>query len=254
MAERTHALSLANEQLRDLDRLKSEFLATMSHELRTPLNSVLGFTSLLLDGRSPLTDEQRRQLGHVRAAGRHLLALINDVLDLSRLESGHMALTLAPVDVVELAREAVEQLRPAAQAKGLALHTRLPTSLSVLADRRRLLQVLLNLGSNAIKFTPSGEVRLFAEAGDAHDPQVRLGVEDTGIGIAPEHLDKLFKPFHQVDSSMSRQHEGTGLGLHLSQRLVGLMHGRIDVRSTPGAGSCFTVWLPAAPLDAAAGE
>jgi PAS domain S-box-containing protein len=240
--ERTRALTEANQRLREVDRLKSEFLATMSHELRTPLNSVLGFTSLLLGGQSgDLNAEQRRQLGFVQGSGEHLLHLINDLLDLSRIESGRFQLAEENFDLVALAHEVCAQLQPMAQAKSLALRQDLPPALPMRGDRRRCLQVLLNLVNNALKFTPEGEVILGARpAGD----RVEIWVQDTGIGIAPQDQALLFQPFRQVDGSLGRSHEGTGLGLYLCRRLLELMGGQIGLDSTPGAGTRFTVRLP----------
>jgi signal transduction histidine kinase len=249
VAERTRELREANERLHDLDRLKSDFVATMNHELRTPLNAVLGFTSLLLEGHSgPLNDTQREQLGHVGRAGRHLLALISDVLDLSRLDSGRMNLSPQDFDLAALVCEVAAQLQPAATAKGLALAQTLPPVLPLRADRRRVMQVLLNLAGNALKFTAAGEVRLFASE---QAEGVAFGVEDTGVGIPAHRLSELFEPFRQLDEASSGAAEGTGLGLYLSRRLVEVMGGRIEVRSTVGVGSCFTVHLPAAPGDLA---
>ena len=246
VTERTRELSAANARLVELDALKSEFVATMSHELRTPLNAVLGFTSLLLSGKpGPLSAEQARQLGLVESSGQHLLTLINEVLDLSRIESGHMSLTSERFDLAELVREVVSQFQPAAAAKGIGLGTVAPGPIWLENDRRRTYQVLLNLAGNAIKFTPRGEVLLFAHDADADG--VEFGAQDTGIGIAADQLDQLFQPFHQIDSSLGRAHEGSGLGLHLSRRLVELMGGRIEVRSEAGRGSRFSVWLPSAP-------
>ncbi|MBT9489145.1 MAG: PAS domain S-box protein [Rubrivivax sp.] len=242
VAERTQELTDANLRLREADRLKSEFLATMSHELRTPLNAILGFSSLLLDERGePLSKAQRQQLGHVKDAGHHLLALINDLLDLSRIESGRMELDTEALDVAALIQEVLALLKPAATAKGLALAADLPGTLPLTTDRRKLYQVLVNLVNNAIKFTPRGEVRVHAWRADG---DLHVAVQDTGIGIPPEQLGALFQPFRQLDASLRRTHEGTGLGLYLSQRLMALLGGRIEVRSEPGSGSCFTAVLP----------
>jgi PAS domain S-box-containing protein len=240
--ERTRELTAANRRLLEVDRLKDEFLATVSHELRTPLNSILGFTTILLDGRAgPLTEEQRRQLGFVHASGEHLLQLINDVLDLSRIESGHMAVAAAPFDFCAVAVEIEAQLRPLVLRKGLAWRSELPPALPMVGDRRKVYQVLLNLAGNAIKFTESGEVRVEARA---RRGRLEVSVHDTGIGIAAQHLGTLFQAFRQVDGALRRSHEGTGLGLYLCRRLLDLMDGRIEVSSTPGAGSCFRFVLP----------
>ena len=249
--ERTRELTEANQRLREVDRLKSEFLATMSHELRTPLNSVLGFTSILLQGLpGPLNDEQRRQLEFVHGSGRHLLALINDVLDLSRIESGRMELGTEDFDLAELAREACAQLQPSADRKGLRIAHELPPALPMRGDRRRHLQIVLNLLSNAVKFTDAGEVSVSAW----HDGTlVRLDVADTGIGIAPEDLPTLFTPFRQIDGSLGRSRDGSGLGLYLCRRLLDLIGGDIRIHSEPGVGTRVALSLPPEPTPAAPG-
>ncbi|HSW05012.1 sensor histidine kinase [Aquabacterium sp.] len=243
VAERTAELTRANERLRELDRLKSEFLATMSHELRTPLNAILGFSGLLRNGRSgPLNPEQQRQLGLVQGAGTHLLALINDLLDLSQIESGRMALRREAFDLAEVLAEVCQTLQPAAQAKQLLLHDDIaPGALGMRGDRRKVYQVLLNLAHNGVKFTDHGEVVLRAHR---EGGEMRITVADTGIGIPFEQQPLLFEAFRQLDGSLSRRREGTGLGLYFSRRLVGLMGGSITVDSTPGRGSVFSVTLP----------
>ncbi len=242
VAERTQALTLANERLRELDRLKSEFLATMSHELRTPLNSIIGFTDLIRLGLSgPVTDEQKLQLGHVHHSGRHLLALINDVLDLSRIESGRMEVAVEAFDFAAVVAEVLAQLRPQAEAKGLRLLAELAPTLPLQGDRRKLYQVLLNLASNAVKFTDSGAVTVRAEA---RGGRLHVAVQDSGPGIAEDQQALLFQAFRQLDGSLDRRHEGTGLGLHLSRKLLRLMQGEIGVDSRPGAGAVFSFSLP----------
>jgi len=252
VAERTRELREANERLLELDRLKSEFLATMSHELRTPLNSILGFTSLMREGMSgPLNDEQRRQLGFVHSSGEHLLALINDLLDLSRIESGRMELAVAPFDFATVAAEVGHQLQPLAERKGLVLEIRVPHTLPMLGDRRKCYQVLLNLANNAVKFTERGTVRIEAQA---RAGRLHACVVDTGIGIRPEQLRLLFEAFRQLDGTPRRLYEGTGLGLHLSRKLLDLMAGDIDVDSTFGSGSRFRFSVPLALRDGHAGH
>ncbi len=239
--ERTHELQAANERLLELDRLKSQFLATMSHELRTPLNGILGFTTLLHRGLAgPLNPEQKRQVGMVHDAGKHLLALINDLLDLSRIESGRMELQLEPFDFATLATEAQAALRPLADAKALAQQVLVPP-LPMHGDRRKVYQVLLNLLGNAIKFTERGQVTLAARA---QNGRLVVEVGDTGPGIAADKMGLLFEAFSQIDGSLGRSHEGTGLGLHLSRKLLALMQGEISVRSEPGQGSTFCFELP----------
>jgi PAS domain S-box-containing protein len=236
-------LEVARNRAEAADRLKSAFLATMSHELRTPLNSIIGFTGLLLQKLpGPLTAEQTRQLEMVRASGRHLLALINDVLDISKLEAGQLAIHSEPVDVRAAIGKVTGIVRPLAEQKGLVLTVEIAPSVgTVPADGRRLEQVLLNLLSNAIKFTPQGAVSVTARV-DAGSLQV--AILDTGIGIRPEDLQELFRPFHQIDTGLARAHEGTGLGLAISRRLAQLMGGDIAAESEPGKGSRFTLRLP----------
>jgi PAS domain S-box-containing protein len=227
------------------DRLKSAFLATMSHELRTPLNSIVGFTGILLRGLAgPLNPEQGKQMGMVQASARHLLALVNDVLDISKIEAGQLVVARAPYDPRRSVEKVAELVASQAQAKGLALRVHVASDLGqALGDARRFEQVLLNLLSNAIKFTEAGEVVLTAQA----QPEActfQVCVADTGIGIRLQDQEELFKPFRQLDSGLGRSHEGTGLGLAICRRLVDLMGGEIGVESEFGRGSRFTVTLP----------
>lgn len=240
---RAAELAAANERLQELDRLKSEFLATMSHELRTPLNSIIGFTGILRAGMAgPLTDEQGKQLGMVHGSASHLLTLINDLLDLSRLEAGRIELDRRGYDLRAVVADVEASCRPAVSAKGLAFRVELPEGpLPLVGDRKRCFQVLLNLASNAVKFTDRGEVRISAAVEGA---RLRVTVADTGIGIRPEHLGMLFEAFRQVDGSARRVYEGTGLGLYLCRKLLGLMGGEIGVESTFGQGSRFSFTLP----------
>jgi PAS domain S-box-containing protein len=243
VAERTAELAAANEQLKELDRLKSEFLATMSHELRTPLNSIIGFSSILRRGLAgPLNAEQEKQIDMVRGSARHLLTLINDLLDLSRIESGHMDLTLEDFDLAAVLTEVESVLAPMVTQRGLAYATRLEVSpVMVHSDRQRVFQVILNLANNAVKFTERGTVSVECTL---VENEFCVRVRDTGIGIKPEHLPLLFEAFRQVDGSARRVYEGTGLGLHLCRKLLDLLAGRIEVESVYGQGSCFTVILP----------
>jgi PAS domain S-box-containing protein len=225
---------------------KDRFLASMSHELRTPLNAVIGFTgTLLMKLPGPLTRDQESQLQNISTSAKHLLLLINDLLDLAKIESGKVELKPEPTSCQSVVQEVLATLRPMAEAKGLKLTGTMPDRELVLnTDRRSLSQVLLNLTYNAIKFTEKGEVRV--ELRHNHlDGLVRVEfrVTDTGIGIKPEDQDKLFHAFTQVDSSSSRRYEGTGLGLHLSQRLAELLKGRITFKSEYGKGSEFTMTL-----------
>ena len=243
-------LAKATERAQDADRLKSAFLATMSHELRTPLNSIIGFSGILLQELAgPLNEEQARQLDMVRSSSRHLLALINDVLDISKIEAGQLEVASAPFEVGASLEKVIRVVRPLAEKKGLALRSEFSPALGGLVnDARRTEQVLLNLLSNAIKFTDRGEVALMAErvsVGSAGgESPITFRVSDTGMGIKPEDLTTLFQPFRQLDSGLSRNHEGTGLGLAICRRLVELMGGEIHAESEWGKGSVFSFTLP----------
>ncbi len=241
--ERTAELSAANLRLQELDRLKSQFLASMSHELRTPLNSIIGFTSLLRQGLTgPVNEEQTKQLGIVQRSASHLLTLINDLLDVSRIEAGRADLECEPFDFVDVLNEVLRILKPMADRKGLEMigEAAAPV-IPMTGDRKRALQVLLNLTNNALKFTGKGCVRI--EASVERDT-LRVAVSDTGIGVKAEHIGMLFEAFRQVDGSAKRVYEGTGLGLYLCRKLLRMMGGEIHVESVYGAGSCFTYTMP----------
>lgn len=248
VSERTAELAVALERSEAADRLKSAFLATMSHELRTPLNSIIGFTGIILQGLAgPLNPEQRKQLEMVRNSARHLLALINDVLDISKIEAGQLVVTSESFDLRASIVKTMGIVKPLAEKKGLALEMKLTDDIGMIqSDPRRLEQILLNLLNNAIKFTVRGTVELTASASGT---TIRIAVRDTGIGIKPEDLGKLFQPFRQVDSGLARQHEGTGLGLAICRRLAGLLGGEVEAESTHGQGSVFTLWLYARRLE-----
>jgi len=247
--ERTAELSAANERLTELDRLKSQFLASMSHELRTPLNSILGFTSLLRRGLTgPVNDEQAKQLGIVHSSASHLLGLINDLLDVSRVEAGRADLLREPFNFVEVVNEVARSLQPMAGRKGLRVIVEVAQpAIPMLGDRQRSFQILLNLVTNALKFTERGTVRIGAVSSEN---TLRVEVSDTGIGIKAEHLGMLFEAFRQIDGSAKRVYEGTGLGLYLCRKLLTLMGGEIRVESEYGKGSRF---LYSMPLELAAG-
>jgi signal transduction histidine kinase/CheY-like chemotaxis protein len=226
--------------------LKTQFLANMSHELRTPLNSIINFTRILNAGlRGPVTPEQRDYLSRVRQSGEHLLGLINDILDLSKIESGRMELYTEPVQVAELIQGVLATTAGLTKDKPIELHQELAPHLPpVAADRTRLRQILLNLLSNAAKFTASGAITVRAQHTGEH---LVLSVSDTGIGIAPEHLVTIFEEFRQLEGSANRRYEGTGLGLAICRRLVELHGGQLWVESTLGVGSTFAFSLPIVP-------
>jgi len=244
--QRTQELEQEKRISEAANRAKSEFLATMSHELRTPLNAILGLSYILeqqLFG--TLNPKQSEYISHIHSSGDHLLLLINDILDLAKVESGRETLTLTPVAIPELCRYCLALVREQAYDRGLQLVSQIdPTVQTCIADERRLKQILLNLLSNAVKFTPAGRVALIVEK----QPQgIGLTVADTGIGISTEQLPMLFQPFSQLDSQLNRKHTGTGLGLALSRDLARLHGGDVTVESTPGIGSRFTLYLPNVP-------
>jgi len=244
LEEQSDELTRLNEELAKANRLKSDFLANMSHELRTPLNSIIGFSDMLLTEEiGPLSETQRDFLETVARNGRHLLQLISELLDLSKIEAGHLKLTLEPIDLRQLLHEAADSVRAQTEKRRHRFDLDLPGDpLPVTADHVRVRQVLLNLLSNAIKFTPEGgQVRL---AGRPDSDGVRVEVVDTGIGISLSDQQKLFHEFVQLDPSASRHYEGTGLGLALCKRLVELHGGRIGVDSDRGRGSTFWFTLP----------
>jgi PAS domain S-box-containing protein len=269
-------LTQKNVELEHASRMKSEFLANMSHELRTPLNAIIGFSELLKDGvAGDMTDQQRECVGDIFDAGTHLLSLINDILDLSKVEAGKMSLDLEPVDVSSVFVNSVSIIRERAATRQLRLAVETPDDLGTFqADGRRVKQVVYNLLSNAVKFTSEGgQVTLRAR----HVPRAAVGqlsgawagrgfslaesdfadflemsVTDSGIGISPDGMEHLFKPFSQIDSGLARKFDGTGLGLALVKLLVELHGGTVAVESAVNQGSRFTVWLPFRPFDAPA--
>ncbi|TMG37475.1 MAG: hypothetical protein E6H92_08125 [Chloroflexi bacterium] len=239
-------LDSANKELAALSRIKSQFLANMSHELRTPLNAIIGFSEMLQrEAFGPLQPKQHRYVDNILSSGRHLLTLINDVLDLSKVEAGKMELRLGRVAVRDLLRETATVMKGMADRKEISLDAEETSeSLCVTGDVIRLKQVIFNLLSNAIKFTPAGgSVRLRAAAGQGF---AVISVEDTGVGIASEDQQRIFDEFQQLASGDSREFQGTGLGLALTQRLVDLHGGQITVASEVGKGSTFTFTVPLA--------
>lgn len=244
VAERTHELVEKNQQVALATRHKSEFLARMSHELRTPLNSILGFSELLSEGTyGRLNKKQQQYLGHIVSSGRHLLQLINNILDLSKIEAGRMELVYEDFLLAEALEDARMVIHSLAAKKGITITTESDPSLSQLrADRGKFKQIIYNLLSNAVKFTPEhGRVTISATG---HDGWLRLAVADTGIGIKKEDQESLFAEFKQIDSGYGRQHEGTGLGLALTKKLVGIHGGKIWVESAAGQGSTFSFEIP----------
>ncbi len=241
--ERTAELAVARDRAEAADRLKSAFLASMSHELRTPLNSIIGFTGIVLQGLAgPLNPEQNKQLEMVRGSARHLLALINDVLDISKVEAGQLEVTCEPFDLRASIEKAAAGVKLLAQKKALDLQVELAPEIGAwTSDQRRVEQILINLLNNAIKFTEHGQVTLTAEIVRS---TLRISVTDTGIGIDPDDFQKIFHPFRQIDTGLARNHEGTGLGLAICRRLAELLGGEIRVESEWGKGSTFTVVLP----------
>lgn len=235
------------------DRLKSAFLATMSHELRTPLNSIIGFTGIVLQELpGPLNAEQKKQLNMVQDSARHLLALINDVLDISRIEAGELEVVSVSFDLAAAIAKVIGIVTPLAEKKGLVLRVEGAEKAGILVgDARRVEQILLNLLNNAVKFTEAGTITLSANnTGDYTETgveTVQLRVADTGIGIKPKDMAQIFQPFRQVDSALTRKHEGTGLGLAICRRLAEIMEGHIEAESRFGEGSVFTLTLPRYP-------
>jgi PAS domain S-box-containing protein len=243
---RTAELRVANEELARAARLKDEFLASMSHELRTPLNAILGMSEVLRSEiYGPLDEKQNKSVRVIEESGRHLLNLINDILDVAKIEAGKIELEIRPVSVDAVCRASLQFVRQEALKKRIAVSSTVDTAVTIVeADERRLKQILINLLTNAVKFTPEGgEVGLEA-MGDAENQLLHFSVWDTGIGIAREDVERLFKPFVQLDSSLSREYSGTGLGLALVRRLVEMHGGSVMVDSDVGKGSRFTVTLP----------
>ena len=236
-------LIVAKEQAQEADRVKSAFLASMSHELRTPLNSIIGFTGILLQGLvGTLNDEQTKQLRMVQSSAHHLLELINDILDISKIEAGQLEISVAPFNMRTAIERVVQTMTPLVEKKGLSLCINVSTEVDqITSDQRRVEQILINLVNNAIKFTEQGEIHLESEI---MNNWLETRVIDDGIGIGEEDMKKLFKPFQQVDTGLTRKYEGTGLGLSICKRLVEKLGGEILVKSERGVGSTFTFTLP----------
>ena len=244
LEERNRRLEWQSRELEKASRLKSEFLASMSHELRTPINAVLGYTSLLREEiYGELTDKQKNGLDKINRASQHLLDLINDILDLSKMEAGKMPVYLEEVSLQHVLSELAEAVEPLVRDKDLEFIVRAPDDMPTLfTDRTKVKQILLNLLSNAVKFTSTGHVTLQAEPNGAD--RILITVEDTGIGIKQEDLEKIFDDFRQVDQSPTREYGGTGLGLSITRKLIALLDGQIEVESRYGEGSRFTIDMP----------
>jgi PAS domain S-box-containing protein len=235
----TQELESRNREVERANQLKSEFLASMSHELRTPLHTIIGFAELLgeqLEG--PLNEKQRRFINHIHTDSQHLLALINDILDISKIESGRLELRREVFDLARALEETLSSIRPQGAAKSIAIETRLEVSAAIFADRLRVKQILFNLLSNAVKFTPQGgKIHV---VGRLRDDILEMSVSDTGVGIPKEQHEAVFDKFYQVGSTTKGVREGTGLGLAITRALVEEHGGRIGVESEPGKGSRFT--------------
>ncbi len=244
LAKRTAELEKANAELKRVAKLKDEFLANMSHELRTPLSAILGLAETLAEGiYGPLSPRQQKAIQEITESGNHLLELINGILDLSKIQAGRLEVHPQPVDLIEICHASVNMVRELAKNKGFAIKIKISApELWVYTDAFRLKQILVNLLSNAIKFTPpGGEVGIDIES---HQGDIMIAVWDTGIGINPELVPRLFEPFVQLDGELSRRFDGTGLGLALVSRLAELLKIELTVESELGKGSRFTLKLP----------
>jgi signal transduction histidine kinase len=244
LLHRNELLDRQRLALEEASALKSQFLANMSHELRTPLNAIFAYTSMMLEGvYGPLAPAQRNGLERVASNGRHLLALINDVLDISRIEAGKMPLHLVTFDAAQLVKEVLAEVEPLLGKAGLEVRSRLGRLPRVRSDRAKVKQIVLNLVTNAIKFTPQGSVTV-QTSWRSRGGRLTIAVTDTGIGIADPDQERVFEDFRQLDSSLSRGHGGAGLGLTISRRLARMLGGEITLRSRPGQGSTFALVLP----------
>jgi PAS domain S-box-containing protein len=248
LAQQNELLRRQHIEVEQASALKSQFLANMSHEFRTPLNAILGYTHMLLNGvTGPVSDPQRKSLSRIDSNSRHLLALINDILDITRIEAGRMPLNLSTFKIPELINEVMSELEPIIKRSNLAVTARTRTKLApIKSDRQKVKQIVLNLLSNALKFTPSGSVVIGATY-DGTARTVSIEVADTGVGIPGESQSKVFEDFRQLDSSPARGYGGTGLGLSICRRLAQMLGGTIELQSIVGQGSTFTLRLPARP-------
>ena len=250
LAQTKHELVEANTQLREADKLKSEFIATVSHELRTPLNSILGFAKLLLKQKiGPLNPIQQTDLSVIYDSAQHLLSLVNDILDLSKIEAGKIRLDAEWVSVEEIIVGVMASTYILIEDKPIELKEEIESNLpKVYVDRGRIRQVVINILSNAAKFTDVGSITMRVRKITKNEQEfVCFSIKDTGIGIAAEDMDKVFEAFRQIDSSVARRAEGTGLGMPISYRLVSLHGGELWVESQVGQGSAFSFTIPLKP-------
>src|SRR5262247_4848319 len=245
IAEQNELLRRQAIELEQASALKSQFLANMSHEFRTPLNAILGYTSMLLKGvTGELTPHQRRNLERVDSNAHHLLAIINDILDISRIEAGKMPLTVSRFDLKDLVAEVLAEVEPIISRSRLAVTSHLASDVPPLrTDRQKIKQIVINFLTNAIKFTPQGSVEVRTEYVPSHD-EIAVSVADTGIGVSAEDRDRIFEDFRQADNSPTREYTGAGLGLAICRRLAGMLDGRITLESEVGRGSTFTLVVP----------
>jgi signal transduction histidine kinase len=246
LQRRSAEITRQNIELEQASKAKSEFLANVSHELRTPLNAIIGFTgTLLMKIAGPLTSDQDKQLKIIKSSAHHLLSLINDLLDVAKIEAGKIELSMEPVDCNDVLHELAEALRPMATAKGLAFVLEEANSdVCIRTDRRIFMQILINLITNAIKFTVKGGIAVtLKQRNENGTPVTEISVRDTGIGIKPEDQERIFEAFIQADATTTRRFEGTGLGLHLSRKLADMVGGCITLQSEYGKGSTFSLVL-----------
>jgi signal transduction histidine kinase len=245
IAQQNELLRRQAIELEQASALKSQFLANMSHEFRTPLNAMLGYTSMLLQGvAGPVEPPVKRQLGRIESNGRHLLTIINEILDISRIEAGRMPLQMTTVRMPDLINEVKAELEPIIMQRKLTVSIDVPRDLNpIMSDRQKVKQILLNLLSNSLKFTHHGGVTIAARR-NAKEKTLTLSVTDTGIGIADADQERIFEDFRQLDNSPTRAYGGTGLGLSICRRLAQMLDGHISVRSQVGKGSTFTLTLP----------
>ena len=242
LAELLRRVEMARDAATEAGAAKTHFLANMSHELRTPLNAIIGFTRIVSRNSKALPEKQLDNLSKVLVSAEHLLALIDEILDLSRIEAGEVTLDISETNVTDVLREVTDSLEPLVDRPRVQLVVDASTELPrVVTDRDKLKQILLNLVSNAVKYTDEGTIAVRAEAVDG---RLRVGVSDTGVGIPVEELGKIFDEFHRADGAVSPSRPGTGLGLTISRRLARTLGGDVTVESSPGVGSTFTLDLP----------